>query len=208
VSDPLPDALFRVIVERSGVPFVVVDAHGTIVHAGEGTGAIVGWTAAQVLGRNMAEFLAPADFELALAGIAEIDSVERIEASVPIVVPIRGPDGRSRHTEVAAVPLPDIGGQQLIALRLRSWESERHLSRFVRTLLAGATLDDILEALSYSLAASMEAVGAAVHDGFDGERFRGVVGSWRGASHLPLQDPRWIEALSADEVLEVPADDD
>ena len=53
---------------------------------------------------------------------------------VPIVVPVKGPDGRERHVEVAALPLEDVADRGLFALRLRSWESQRHLTDFIRSL--------------------------------------------------------------------------
>jgi diguanylate cyclase (GGDEF)-like protein len=106
---------------------------------------------------------------------------------------------------VAALPLHDIGDRDLVALRLRSWDAQRHLSEFVCALLEGVSLEAGLEALTRSLAASMEGVGAAVHHGFDGESFAGVVGSWPDASGLPLAGEPWAGAFTATSVLEVAA---
>src|SRR5206468_9845452 len=66
-----------------------------------------------------------------------------------------------------------------------------------------AGLDKGLEALTCSVAASMEGVGASIHYGFDGESFAGVVGSWPAASRLPLAGAPWAPALASTDIVEV-----
>jgi diguanylate cyclase (GGDEF)-like protein len=105
------------------------------------------------------------------------------------------------------MPLVDAEAGPLVALRLRSWEAERHMSQFVRAMVAGEPLAQDLERLTRSLTASMEGVGASVHHGFDGTAFHGVAGSWAGAGSLPLARGPWVEALQHDDVVQVPADD-
>jgi diguanylate cyclase (GGDEF)-like protein/PAS domain S-box-containing protein len=198
----LPEGLFRLIVDRTAVPFVVIDRQGQIVYVSTSISGVVGWTSDQVVGRNMIEFLEPGAAELALAALAEIGSLERMDAAVPIVFPITLPEGGTRHVEVAALPLPDAD-TDLVALRLRSWEAERHMSQFVRAMLAGETLAQDFERLTLSIAASMEGVGASVHHGFDGTSFQGVAGSWPGAAELPLDGEPWVAALEESDVIEV-----
>lgn len=208
MADPLPDQLYRTIVKRTGAPFVIVDLQGTILDASDRIGTIVGWTPAQLVGRNMADFLDDADFELALAGMAEVDTDDRIDSSVPIILRVTGPDGEARQVEVAALPLDDARGRGLVALRLRSWEAQHHLARFIRTLLGDAGLADTLEALTCSIAASMEGVGASVHYGFNGESFAGVVGSWSAAARLSCTGAPWVPALTSTSIVEIAAADE
>src|SRR4051794_3474308 len=203
MTAPLSDQLYRTIVKRTGAPFVIVDLEGAILDASDRIATIVGWTPGQIVGHNMAEFLDGADFELALAGMAEIDTDDRIDSSVPIIVRVTGPDGDAHHVEVAALPLHDAADGDLVALRLHSYDAEHHLSRFIRALLGDAGLDDALAALTCSIAASMEGVGASVHYGFDGESFAGVVGSWPAAPRLPLTGAPWVPALASSEIVEV-----
>jgi diguanylate cyclase (GGDEF)-like protein/PAS domain S-box-containing protein len=206
-ANGLPDRLFRQMVDRTAVPFVVIDPQGTVVHASTSIAIVVGWTPDRIVGRNMVDFIEPGAAELALAALGEIDSLDRMDSALPIVFPVTLPDGGSRHIEVAGMPLLDAEAGPLIALRLRSWEAERHMSQFVRAMVAGEPLAQDLERLTRSLASSMEGVGASVHHGFDGTAFHGVAGSWAGAEALPLATGPWVEALDHDDVLQVPVDD-
>ena len=201
----LPDDLVRLIFEQTAIPFVLIDRAGTIVHAGASIALVVGWKPHEIIGRNMVEFVDPADAELTLVALEEIDTIDRMASSVPVVFPLRRPDGSWRHVEVAAMPL--AGSHGLIALRLRSWEAERHMSDFVRAMLGDGPLDHDLEALTRSLAASLEGVGASVHHGFDGTAFHGVAGSWPGAASLPVDAEPWTTAFRGDGVQVVEARD-
>jgi diguanylate cyclase (GGDEF)-like protein/PAS domain S-box-containing protein len=202
----LPDRVFRLIVERTAVPFIVIDAGGTIVYASGSIGAIFGWPAEQLIGRNMVDFIEPGAAELAVAALGEIHSLSEMDSALPIVFPVMLPDGGSLHLEVAAMPLSDAEAGELTALRLRSWEAERHMSQFVRAMVAGEPLAQDLERLTRSLTGSMEGVGASVHHGFDGTSFLGVAGSWPGAADLPLGGAAWGDALEQREVVEVQAE--
>jgi diguanylate cyclase (GGDEF)-like protein len=65
----------------------------------------------------------------------------------------------------------------------------------------------VLGALTESVVSSLNGVRAAVHHGWDGERFVGVAGSWPGAASLPLDGRPWVDAVGHDGVLVVPADE-
>ncbi len=204
-AEGLPDSLFRHILDRTAMPFVIIDTSGTIVHASSSLAVVTGWRAAALIGRNMVEFVEPGAAEMAVAALSEITSFEEMDSSVPIVFPVLHPDGGTRHLEVSAMPLhhQDVGN--LVALRLRSWEGERHMSDFVVAMAAGEALAQDLEILTRSITASLEGVGASVHHGFDGEAFHGVAGSWPGAAALPRSAPPWIDVLGGEDVVQVPA---
>lgn len=190
------------------MPFVVIDPRGMVVHASTSISLVVGWAPERIIGRNMVDFIEPGAAELALAALGEIDSLDRMDSALPIVFPVTLPDGGSRHIEVAAMPLFDAEAGALIALRLRSWEAERHMSQFVRAMVAGEPLAMDLERLTRSLSASLEGVGVSVHHGFDGTSFHGAAGSWAGAEALPLATGPWVEALEHDDILQIPVDDE
>jgi diguanylate cyclase (GGDEF)-like protein len=82
------------------------------------------------------------------------------------------------------------------------------LSEFLHRLLADAPLADVLASLTRSITATLHGLGAAVHHGFDGERFVGVTGSWDGAAGLPLVGAPWVDAVGAKGVLQATADHD
>src|SRR5258706_11465582 len=172
----LPDEVFKMIVDATAYPFVVINPDGYIRYAGGSINKVLGVPADQVAGRNMVEFLPPDQVELAIAAIAEIAEVDRAGAGVPMVVQLLGPDGERSWVEIGAIPLLDVPGLDCIVLRQRVWDSQHWFDSFLDSLLADAPLDDVLTVLCRSIAASLEAEGAVVHYRFDGVAFAGAAG--------------------------------
>jgi diguanylate cyclase (GGDEF)-like protein/PAS domain S-box-containing protein len=204
----VPEHLFRLIVDRTAVPFVIIDLGGVVHFASSSITELTGWQPDQLVGRNMLDFIDETQVDAALEGISEVGSSGQTDAGIPIVFAVRDAwDGWS-WVEVAAMPFFDHPELGLIALRLRSWEAQRHQSDFLHRLLADAPLPAVLTSLTRSITALLYAQGVAVHHGFDGERFLGVAGSWDGAAALPLDRGPWIDAVGAPEVVQVPAEGD
>ncbi|HEV3227487.1 MAG TPA: PAS domain S-box protein [Acidimicrobiales bacterium] len=154
----LPDEVFRMIVDMTAHPFVVIDLDGMIRYAGGSIEKVLGWPAEQVAGRNMIEFLPPDQVELAVAAIGEIESVDRDGDGVPMVFQIRRADGELAWVEIGAIPLLDVPGlDAAIVLRERVWDGQYWFDKFVGALLADEPLDDVLSALCRSIAATLEA---------------------------------------------------
>ena len=164
------------IVDQSALPLVLIAPDGTMMYASGTVSRVLGWPAEQLVGRNMAEYLAPDQVELALEVIAEIEQVDRGGAGVPMVFAIRRSTGDSIWVEIGAMPLLDVDGVNGIVLRLRPWDAQYHLDEFFGALLADAPLDEVLAPLTRSIAALLEADAVAVCHGFDGTRFAGAVG--------------------------------
>jgi diguanylate cyclase (GGDEF)-like protein/PAS domain S-box-containing protein len=189
----LPTDAFRSIVELTAHPFVVISLDGTIRYASGSVKATIGWSAEQLVGHNMAEFLREDQLGIALETIAEIDSIDRGGAGVPMVFATVGPDGDTTWVQVGAMPFlddPDVAG---IVLRLQPWSAQHHLDEFLAALLANAALDDVLVSLSRSIAGTLQALGAAVHHGFDGETFAGTSGYGVPVEHLLLDRGPWCD---------------
>src|SRR5947209_15012448 len=106
----LPDEVFKMIVDMTAYPFVVVNPDGLIRYAGGSIERVLGWPAAHVAGRNMVDFLPADQVELAIAAIAEIEQVDRDGAGVPMVFQIRRADGSLAWVEIGAIPLLDVPG--------------------------------------------------------------------------------------------------
>lgn len=195
----LPAEAFRMLVDGTAAPFVLVDRLGTIRYASGWIEPLLGWRPADLVGANIAEFLEGDQLALAIEGLAEIESSDRTGAGVPIVFAIRRPDGGQTFVEVGAMPLLDVPGLDVIALRLRAFTAEHHREEFLAQLLAGASLADSLVPLCRSIAASVDGIAAAVHHGFDGTTFVGVTGSWSGAASLPRAEDPWLAAAATGE---------
>src|SRR5204862_8044047 len=98
----LPAEAFRMIVDMTAHAFVVIAPSGTVLYAGGSIERILGWPAAEVAGRNMAEFLPPESLAVAIEAVAEIDAFDREGAGVPIIVQINRKEGPPAWVEVGA----------------------------------------------------------------------------------------------------------
>lgn len=189
----LPLEAFRLLVDGTAAPFVLIDRRGVIRYVSGTVDTTLGWEPDQLVGRNMAEFLQDDQVGTAIEAIEEIDTIDRAGAGVPMVFAITRPDGSSTWVEVGAVPMLDMPELDVIALRLTPWNAQHAMGDFLAALLADASLATVLVPLARSIAASLDSVGAAVHHGFDGRSFGGAAGSWGGAAELPLDEGPWCE---------------
>jgi diguanylate cyclase (GGDEF)-like protein/PAS domain S-box-containing protein len=192
----LPDEVFKMIVDATAYPFVVINPDGYVRYASGSVEKVLGWSAAEVAGRNMVDFLPPDQVALAIEAIAEIDEVDREGAGVPMVFQLLRPDGSTSWVEIGAIPLLDVPGVDCIVLRERLWDSQHWFDEFLDALLADAPLDEVLAALCQSIAASLDSEGAVVHYRFDGSVFAGAAGFGAPVDQLPLDAGPWCDAAS------------
>ena len=197
----VPDETFRLIVDGTAAPFVLIDRLGDVRYVSGSIGRVVGWEPAALVGRNIVDFLRDDQIGLAAEAITEIYEGDRTAARVPMVFALRRPEGGSTWVEVGAMPLIDVSGLDVIALRLRPWDAEHHLGEFLAALLAEPSLDAVLGPLVRSIAASTEGIGAAVHHGFDGSSFVGAVPSWEAEAGLPVTGGPWLDVVGREDTV-------
>jgi len=196
-SGGLPDAAFRTIVDTLSIPVLVMAQDGTITYAGGSTARDFGVGIDGAVGRNVLEFLPPEEVEEAIATMADLAEHERVGIGVPTVYTILRADRTATRQAIAAVPLLDDPDVQGIVLYFLPWDAQLHLDDSLARLLAGDPLDDVLSTLSQAVAVSLEAIGAAVHHGFDGDRF-GSSGAWNVPHEcLALEESPWRCAVEA-----------
>ncbi|MET0728294.1 MAG: diguanylate cyclase [Acidimicrobiales bacterium] len=197
----LPPEAFRLIVESTSNPFVVIDRTGMIRFVGASMQRVTGWPASEMLGRPMADFLPPDQRETASEVVAEIDRTDRDGRGIPMVFEILHAGGGTRWVEIGATPLLDVPGIDGIVLRHRAWDAQHHQEEFVRSLLADAPLRDVLSSLARSIALAVEAGAAVVHQGFDGVSFADAVGTDSSGNELPaeclrLETGPWVQTAA------------
>jgi diguanylate cyclase (GGDEF)-like protein/PAS domain S-box-containing protein len=203
----LPPGAFRHIVDTTGNPFVVIGADGDVRYASATVVDVLGWAAADLVGRNIVELLPPDQVAVAIEGVSEVDTVNRTADGVPMVFEVLRPDGSRNPVEVAALPVVDLAGDDIIALRVRPFESQHHFDGFLAAMLDGRPLDELLEPLCRSIAVSLGAAGVAVHHGHDGSRFASSP-SWglpeglvADASWVPVDEPASFPVASLPEAV-------
>jgi diguanylate cyclase (GGDEF)-like protein/PAS domain S-box-containing protein len=194
----LPDEAFKLIVDETAHPFVVLDRAGNICYAGGSIERLLGWKPEQLVGRSMADFLPPEQIPVAVEAIAELEEIDRYGLGVPMVFELFNPAGQTAWVEIGALPLLELEGADRIALRLRAWDGQYHFDQFLAALLADEPLPSVLVALARSVTASLEAAAAAVHYGFDGQTFAGAAGTAVPESLLVSEGPWWQTAVTGE----------
>jgi diguanylate cyclase (GGDEF)-like protein/PAS domain S-box-containing protein len=205
-SGALPEAAFRMIVDMTAYAFVVVEADGTIRYAGGSVERLLGWRPDEIAGHNMAEFLPSHQLDRAVEAISEIDSLDRAGQGVPMVFEVLRPNGTTTWVEIGAMPLLDVPGVEGIVMRLRPWDGQHDFDEFLDALLADQPLHTVLEALSRSIAGSLEADGVVVHYGFDGTAFAGAAGIGVPVDDLSLDDGPWCTTATTGEPAHLSSD--
>ncbi len=195
----LPDEGFRMIVDMTANAFVVIGRDGTVRYAGGSIERLLGWRPDQLAGHNMVEFLPAHQIESAIEAVAEIAEIDRTGQGVPMVFEVLRPDGATTWVEIGAMPLLDVPGVDGIAMRLRAWDGQHDFDTFLDALLADQPLDEVLVALSHSIAGSLEADGVVIHYGFDGKAFAGAAGFGVPVDLLPLDSGPWCSVVTTGE---------
>lgn len=196
----IPEQLYRLIVDRTAYPFVVIGVDGEIRFASETVGRILGWANDELVGRNMADLLLPEDLERAAEAIAEIEAFDRQGSGVPMVFGVQRGDGTVGWLEIGAMPLLDVPGIDAIVLRLRPCDAQQGYDRFLDSLLADQPLEEVLAELAWSIVHTLDAQGAVVHHGFDGSAFAGAAGVGAPLAALALDRGPWCEAARTGDV--------
>ena len=192
----LSDEGYRLIVDNTGNPFVVIDREGTIRYASGSIPMALAWEAKDLVGRNMLEFLPPEQVDRAVEVVTEIEKVDHTGSGIPMVFQIVLPDGRRTWVEIGSMPLLDVPGVDGIVFRTRGWNGEHHLGEFLRSLLADEPLDQVLGSLACSIASTLQSRAAVIHHGFDGTAFAAAVGGYSPTGCVPRDHGPWTETAT------------
>lgn len=179
----------RRMLETLSIPVMLVGLDGTIRWSGGSANRDFGRDPADVRGRNVLDFLPPDQIEAAINSMADLGRADEIGIGVPVPYPIIRSDGTHTWQAIGAVPLADDPDVEGLTFYFLPWDTHHHLDRFMAALLADEPLPVVLEPLSMSIAAGLEAIGAAVHLD-DGGVLRSV-GANVPAPLLELDDPPW-----------------
>lgn len=203
VSEPIrgagsmPASLSRAIVDATAHSFVVIDSGGTITYASGSIHRLSGWLPTQLIGRNMIEFIAPAEQERAITSFSALTTATTNAVNLPIVFEALKPTGEPIWLEIGAMrcdELPDVGDFDGTVFRLRGWSHNHYFNLFLEALLASEPFPDVAGPLCESIRLALFAQGALLHHGFDGSRFLGADGTGVPRSCAPIDEGPWREA--------------
>lgn len=193
----MPASLSRAIVDQTAHPFVVVTSDGTISYAGGSIHDLTGWLPEDLVGRNMIEFVAPAERDRALHTFSELQAAAEGTVSLPIVFEVLTPTGGSIWCEVGALRASDLETDEPLdgmVVRLRPWSHNHHFNLFLEALLSSQPFPEVARALCRSISLALLADGALLHHGFDGSRFLGTDGTGVPLACAPTDEGPWHRA--------------
>ncbi len=172
-GDPEADRA-RTLVETAISPFCTMTPAGEITWASASIVELLGWTAEEMVGRNMADVLHPES----LARAAEM--LERFLDGGPgmgsgwvgsgILLDLWHADGSVVPCNVA-VATPRRTGFTEFALQLRRLGGVVHLEAALVNMAEDLPLDQVLERIAAGLAADIARARAEIHLGWNGARF-------------------------------------
>lgn len=170
----IADELLRLVANETGVPFAVIDLDG-VVHYASGSVTTLGWEPDAVVGSNILDYIDGDSHELAAAGMAEFADGLETHEGLPVDFEMCRQDGSRFWVEVGGTPVHARDGRMFVVLRLRHSDAKHHLDEFFVALTEADSFEAVMSPLVRSITAEAGGVAAAVHHGFDGRAFAGVV---------------------------------
>lgn len=211
---PLPDHVYRAMVESTVSPFVLVDRTGTIRWVSPRVEALLGHSAADFVGRNFLDTIAPSDHEAAIAsftGFVGGEDEAKDWIAPPMVLDLLHADGSIVACELSAsLGTPaDVDGA---FVQIRRARATPLLYDAIDALAGGAALPTVLEQLAELCELETPGTDVAIGTGWDGVRFRTLTQGARArkrpglSSLLDVDAPTpWHTAMQTGS-LEGPAD--
>jgi diguanylate cyclase (GGDEF)-like protein/PAS domain S-box-containing protein len=187
------------------VGVMVIDDLGVLRYANQRIGELTGVPAADMVGRSVAEFIAPDDLNFLAASL--ISGTEFTGITGPVRMRYLDATGRTQWTEYWAFRAPEVLGFDGFVVTVSSESTLDNLSNAVHGIARDEDLDESLATVARALAGHpLTAVGAILIDDPD----EGVhhVGEWPFADERHLRDPAapWASA-GADQPRSIAIDD-
>lgn len=184
-TENIPVDICSQVIDDDPYGRVIIDGAGKVLHLNRAAAGFIGQPAAQLIGRALIDFVAPADLDRAIQGMMELKEAGPIESEgIPQVFGLVRPDGSVSHVEVGAHNYLDRTGLEIVMLRLRPFDSPFHFNRYFYSMLGrhnpGSPPDE--SELVISVDHLLQNASSALCSEWDGERFQHV-----STQALPLE---------------------
>jgi diguanylate cyclase (GGDEF)-like protein/PAS domain S-box-containing protein len=139
------DASFaKEALERCGDALLAIDLAGPITWANDAV-ALIGWTPADLVGREIAAIVSPADLDQLRQGARAIARGFHLPSSVPMH--LLRPDGSAIECDLASWTVTDADGHPAVMMHVRPTQDSRILRDLLHRLLNGEPAPVVLESL-------------------------------------------------------------
>lgn len=201
----VPDAFLANVMRASANPYAVLGPDGTVRFVSDPIVEILGISAAECIGRNVLEFIAPEHHIVVATAIAEFTNPDRDDAGwtgPPISVDLLHADGRAVPCRVLGVG-SGTDGFHGVVVRIRQTSSTTLLDQAIAGMVTANDLDDVLHLLLDLLVEQLAGSAAAVGMAWDGSGFAHVVAGPGAPAMRPASgidgddvDPPWVRSLT------------
>ncbi|HEY5155548.1 MAG TPA: GGDEF domain-containing protein [Acidimicrobiales bacterium] len=194
-------SFFATVIERSVYVWVVIDAGMVLTYVSPAAEQLFGYTPEALVGTSAIDLLEPEYQDQAMNTLAEL--LTNPGEGVPVVMGVRHADGSTVHVEVGAVVHLDDPHIQGIVVRLRPYDDQHLLEKYLEALAASVPVEQTLQPLVESIKAQhLESEVSLAYD-WDGEHFAtaihtGLPPALNGTASEPdldLLTPPWVQAI-------------
>lgn len=193
--DPSPSSsLFQTIVEGSVYVWAVMDEDTTISYLSPSAEQLFGYRPEDLIGHSALELLETEYQGPALGNLAEL--LLHPGEGVPVVMGVRHADGSTVHVEAGAEVHLDDPGIQGIVVRLRPYDDQYLLERYLEALAtASVPIEQTLQPLVASIKAQHLRSEVSLAYDWDGERFTSAVHTGLAGPLAGIDDPPALGGL-------------
>ncbi len=143
-ADGLDASFAQEALERCGDALLAIDLEGPIAWANPAVD-LLGWSPAELVGREVATIVAPNDLDQLRQGARAIARGFHLPSSVPMQ--LLRPDGTTIECDVASWTVTDPDGRRAVMMHIRPTQDSRILRDLLQRLLIGEPAPVVLESL-------------------------------------------------------------
>lgn len=198
------DAVLAAVVRGSVNPYVVTAPDGTILFVSEPIVHITGFTAAECVGRDVLDFIAPEYRDAITLATAEFADPHRPDdgwTGPAISVELVHADGGTVPVRIVGIASPRDGLPGVV-VRIRETGTVAQLDALMAAMVTSPELSEVMELLAAAIGEQTPGSHCAVGLGWDGSSFAQVVASPDvprcGGLALPVDGANlpWMDAIS------------
>jgi diguanylate cyclase (GGDEF)-like protein len=173
------DAVLASVVRGSVNPYVISASDGTILFVSEPIVNFLGHTAAECVGRNVLDFIAPRFHDAVVTATEEFADPDRLDAGwtgPPISAALLHADGSEVPSRILGIASPRDGFPGVV-VRIRPTGTVAQLDALMAAMVTSPELNEVMGLLVSAIAEQTPGSHCVVGLGWDGTSFAQVVAS-------------------------------
>lgn len=198
------DAVLAAVMRGSVNPYVITAPGGKVLFVSDPIVHINGYTADQIVGRDVLDFIAPDSHDAIITATAEFSDPDRVDdgwTGPPISVDLVHADGGTVPCRILGIASPRDGMPGTV-VRIRYTATVERLDALMEAMVTSPDLSEVMRLLIAAIAEQTPGSVCTLGLGWDGGGFADVVASPQAPSvagdALPLDGVHlpWVDAIT------------